>query len=143
MNIRVLAATLVGGITMTLVGWLLFGVLLANYFKANMIIYAGLEKTPPDWISLLLFNLAFAWLIAFVFDRWANIRNLAGGIKGGVLIMLPIGIALGFQQMAFMNLYKSYVPVIVDILIVTVIGAVAGAVIGLVLGAMSKTANLE
>jgi len=143
MNIRVLAATLVGGITMTLVGWLLFGIILASYFKANMISYANLEKTPPDIIPLLLFNFAFAWLIAFVFDYWATISTFVGGLKGGVLIMLPIGIAISFKHMAFMNLYTGYVPVILDILIVGVIGAIAGGVIGLVLGMLGKKPKLE
>ena len=138
MNIRILAATVAGGITMTLVGWVLFGILLMNYFKDNTQQYANLEKIPPDWIPLILFNLAFAWLIAFIFDYWATIKTLVGGIKGGLLIMVPIGIAVCLQQVAFLNLYRNYLVMLVNILIVAVIGAIAGGVIGLVLGAMHK-----
>ena len=138
MNIRVLAATVAGGIVMCLVGWLLFGIIFMSYFQANTYQYAGLEKNPPDWIPLILFNLAFAWLIAFVFDFWATIKTFVGGIKGGVLIMTPIGIALVLQQVAFINVYKSYLAMLLNIIIVVVIGAVAGGVIGLVLGMMHK-----
>src|SRR5215213_2077007 len=134
MNIRVLVAALVGGIVMTLLGWLIFGILLMNFLKAYMIQYNGLEKNPPDWIPLIIFNLAFAWLFAFVFDYWATIRTFVGGVKGGALIMLPLVIGIDFQYMAFMNLYNGYVPIIVDIIAATVLGAIAGGVIGFVLG---------
>jgi hypothetical protein len=138
MNIRVLAATVAGGIVMTLVGWLLFGIIFMSYFQENTHHYAGLEKNPPDWIPLILFNLVFAWLIAFVFDFWATIKTFVGGIKGGVLIMLPIGIAFCLQHVAFLNIYKNYFAMILDVLLTAVIGAIAGGVIGLVLGVMHK-----
>ena len=138
MNIRVLAATVAGGITMTLLGWLIFGILLMNFMKGYMVQYPNLEKMPPDWIALLLFNLAFAWLFAFVFDYWATISTFPGGVKGGALIMLPLAIGVEFQYMAFMNIYTSYLPVVINIVLVTILGAIAGGVIGLVLGAMNK-----
>lgn len=143
MNIRVLAATLAGGLTMTVLGWLIFGMLLMNYMKANMIQYAGLMKDPPDWLPLLIFNLAFAWLFAFVFDYWAGIRTFSGGLKGGALIMLPLVIGIDFQYMAFMNLHNSYAPVVVDIVAATLMGALSGGVIGWALGKLSNAAALE
>jgi len=143
MNIRVLAATLAGGLTMTLLGWLIFGILLANYLKEHMIQYAGLVKDPPDWFPLIVFNLAFAWLFAFVFDYWATIRTFIGGLRGGALIMLPLVIGIDFQYLAFTNLYTGYAPVIVDVLATTLLGAIAGGVIGLVLGKMSNSPALE
>lgn len=51
MNItRVSAATLAGAITMFLLGFLVFGLLLANYFKEQTITYDKLMKDPPDMI---------------------------------------------------------------------------------------------
>lgn len=138
MNIRVLAATVAGGITMTLLGWLLFGMLLANYFKNNTHNYPNLEKIPPDWIPLILFHLAFAWLTAFVFDYWATIKTFLGGIRGGFLIALPIAVGVTLQQVAFVNVYRNYFAMLVNIVIATIIGTIGGGVTGLVLGAMDK-----
>src|SRR5688500_8907866 len=101
MNIKVLAATLAGAVTMFVLGWLIFGLLLANYFNASMVNYTGLVKNPPDFIPLFLFQVAFAWLIAFIFDYWAGIKTLVTGLKGGVLILVPIALGINFQQMAF------------------------------------------
>ncbi|HEX8735681.1 MAG TPA: hypothetical protein VF721_10185 [Pyrinomonadaceae bacterium] len=143
MNIRVLVATVVGGIVMTLLGWLIFGILLMNFLKPYMIHYNGLEKDPPAWLPLIIFNFAFAWLFAFIFDYWATIRTFTGGLKGGALIMLPMVIGIDFQYMAFMNLYTSYLPVFVDIIAATVLGAIAGGVIGFVLGKMGGNPALE
>ena len=143
MNIRVLVATLVGGITLFLLGWLIFGILLMDFFKANMHSYAGLMKEPPNFVGLIVFNLAFAWLFAFIFDYWAKIRTFAGGLKGGALIMLPITIAIDFQYLAFMNLHLSYTPIIVDIIASTALGAIVGGVIALVLGKFAPTPALE
>lgn len=134
MNIRVLVATLVGGITMFLLGWLIFGILLMDYFKANTIQYSGLIKEVPNFVGLIIFNLAFAWLFAFIFDYWAGIRTFVAGLKGGALIMLPITIGINFQYLAFMNLHKGYTPIIVDIIAATLFGAIAGGVIAFVLG---------
>lgn len=143
MIIRVLVGTLVGGIVMTLLGWLIFGLALAEFFKSNMINYSGLVKDPPDWIPLVLFNLAFAWLIAFVFEYWAKIRDFVSGLKGGALIFLPLVIGIDLQYMAFMNLLTGYVPVIVDIVAATALGAIVGGVIGFTLGKLSGAETTE
>jgi hypothetical protein len=143
MNIRVLVATLAGGITMFLLGWLIFGILLMDFFKANMINHPGLMKDPPNFLGLIIFNLAFAWLFAFIFDYWANIRTFIGGLKGGALIMLPLTIGINFQYLAFMNIHTGYTPVIVDIIAATILGAIAGGVIGFVLGKMGGNPALE
>src|SRR5687768_4314136 len=135
MNIRTLVATLAGAVVLFFGGWLIFGLLLANYMKANTVQYAGLMKEPmPDMIPLALANLALAWLFAFVFDYWAGIRTFVTGLKGGALITLPIMLWIDLQFMAFMNLYTSIVPLIIDIIAATVLGAIAGGVVGLVLG---------
>ncbi|HLM00248.1 MAG TPA: hypothetical protein VK400_04270 [Pyrinomonadaceae bacterium] len=139
MIIRVLVATLVGGIVNFFLGWLLFGILLAGYFKAHMIHYPGLEKDPPEMIPLVLFNFVYAWLFAFIFDYWARIRTFAAGLKGGALIMLPLVLAANLQYKAFMNLHTGYAPILVDMLVAAVMGAIMGGVIGFVLGKMDKS----
>lgn len=143
MNIRVLVATLVGGLAMFLLGWLIFGILLMDFFKAHTLNYSGLMKETPNFVGLIVFNLAFAWLFAFIFDYWAKIRTFVAGLKGGALIMLPITVGIDFQYLAFMNLYTGYVPIIVDIVVATILGAIVGGVIGFVLGKMGGSPALE
>lgn len=144
MNIRILVATLAGAIVFFFGGWLIFGLLLANYMKANTVQYAGLMKEPmPDMIPLALANLALAWLFAFVFDYWAGIRTFVSGLKGGALITLPVVLWIDLQFLAFMNLYTGIAPLVIDVIAATVLGAIAGGVIGLVLGKLSDKPELE
>ena len=135
---RVLAATLGGGIVCLLLGWLIFGVALFDFFKANTVEYAGLMKNPPDWIPLILFHIAWAGLIAFIFEYWAGIKTFMTGMKGGALITFGVILVFTMQLAAFMNYYKGITPILVDILVATAIGAIGGGVIGLILGKLGE-----
>ena len=64
MLIRVVAATIAGGVVFMLVGFLIFGLALAETMKAWTVNYPGLMKEPPNFIALFLSNLAWA------FDTW-------------------------------------------------------------------------
>ena len=73
MNTKLILATLAGGILYFLLGWLIYGVLLMDFSMANTTQYAGLMKDMPDLLVLFLGNLSFALLMAWIFQKWANI----------------------------------------------------------------------
>src|SRR3982750_3703069 len=108
MNIRVLAATIAGAVTLFLLGYLIYGVLLEPYFKSHMIQHPGLMKEPmPDMVPLVLANLVVAALFAFVFDYWATISTFVGGLIGGAVLMFLISLYVDLSYLAFMNLIKD------------------------------------
>lgn len=136
---RVLAATAAGGVTFFILGFVIYGLILEErVMKPNMNTFPGLMNEAPVWVPLILANLVNAFLLAYIFDKWASIRTFVGGLKGGATVMFLI--ALGFQLMflAFMNLSKNYIPPVADIIGSTVMGAIGGGVIGQVLGMMNK-----
>jgi hypothetical protein len=144
MWVRILAATVVGGIVMFLLGWLIYGVLLFSFLKSHSIEYAGLMKEPmPDMVPLALGNLVWGFLFAFIIDYWARIRTFASGLKAGAIIMFPLSLGLDLQFMGMMNMYRDASPIIVDVIAATVLGAITGGVIGLVLGLMDKQVPTE
>lgn len=134
MNLRILTASFVGAIIMFVSGWIAFIVFLKDYFKASTIQGAMLVIDNPNLVSLFLADLAWSWLFAFVFDRWANKRNFIEGVKGGFLLIAPIIIGLDLQFMAFTKLFEGYVPMIIDAIVVTAMGSLTGGIIGFVLG---------
>jgi hypothetical protein len=139
MNTRVLAATIAGGAAMFLFGFLIYGLFLdPSVMKPNMNVYAGLMKDPPDWIALILSNVVYAFLIALVFDKWANIRTAAGGAIGGGTLVFLITLTMQLFFAAFMNLSKNYIPAVADVFGGLVLGVITGATIGWVLGFMSR-----
>jgi len=139
MLLRLLAATVAGAIVFYAVGFLLFGILLDPILKNYMNQFPGLMKAPmPDMLFLPLWNLTMAFLFAIVFEKWAGIRTFVGGLKGGFLLMLLIALIIDLNYLAFMNMYKGPVGVIIDIVAATALGTLAAGVVGAVLGIMNK-----
>lgn len=137
MKIGTIVAALVGAIVMFGLGFLFFGLLFSEFFKANTVEYAGLAKDPPVIWAIFLFNLAWAYLIAFVLGYAAR-SGAVDGAKAGAVVMFVIALGIDIEFHAFMNIHKSFAPMLLHILIVTIMGAVGGAVIGLVSGRFNK-----
>ena len=136
---RVLAATVAGGIAFFVLGFVIYGLILdPMVMKPNMVIYAGLMKETPTWIPLILANFVSAFLLAYIFDKWASISTFIGGLKGGAIVWFLISLAYQLMFVAFMNLSKNYIPPIADVAGSIVMGAIGGGVIGQVLGMMKK-----
>jgi hypothetical protein len=138
MKLRILAATIAGSVTIFLLGYLIFGILLLPYTKADEIQYAGLLKEPPDMLLLLLKNIVQAFLLVYIFEYLAGIRTFLGGMKVGAIIMFLITLSFNLSLLSIMNLHKGYTANILDVVGETVRAAIAGGVIGAVLGLMWK-----
>ena len=138
MYIKVLAATIVGSITIFLLGYLIFGILLAPYTKIEEIQYNGLRKVPPDFLLLILKNIVQAFLLVYIFVYLAKIRTFLGGMKVGAIIMFLTTLSLNLSLLSIMNLNNGYTANILDVIGETVRMALGGGVIGGVLGLMDK-----
>jgi hypothetical protein len=137
---RVLAATIAGGITFFILGFVIFGLILDPLvMKPNMSPEAAkLMKDPPDWLFLVIGNLVAGFLLAYIFDKWATIRTFAGGFIGGAVIYFVISLYVQMMFRAFMTLSHVMPVVIADLVGSSILGGVAGGVVGIVLGKMNK-----
>ena len=138
MYIKVLVATIVGSITIFLLGYLIFGILLAPYTKMGEIQYNGLRKVPPDFLLLMLKNIVQAFLLVYIFEYLAEIRTFLGGMKVGAIIMFLTTLSLNLNLLSIMNLHNGYTANILDVVGETVRMALGGGVMGAVLGLMDK-----
>lgn len=139
MKVGTLLAALAGGIVMFALGFLFFGVLFAEYFMANTTQYPGLVKDPPVVWAIFLFNLAWAWLVAWVME-FAGRSGWGEGAKVGAIVLFVLGVGIDLEFHAFMHLHKELAPMLLHILLVTFMGAVAGAVIGWIIGYFNRRA---
>ena len=145
---KIIAATVAGGVTFFILGFLIFGLLLGPTVMLPNTNPDALKivNQVPEWAPLILGNLAIALLLAYIFESLAGIRTFASGLKAGAVILLIMDLYLQSMFLAFMKMHSSYTPVIADIIGSTVMGAIAGGVIGLVLGKTGNggsAANLE
>lgn len=139
MNRKILISTLVGAVTGFLLGFLIYGLLLDPYFKANTISYEGLMKDPPDIWVFAVGNILWAWLFSYIFYNWANITTFAKGMSAGIIITIPVALAFDLYMFGSMNLFSSVNLLIIDVAAASIINAIMGGIIGLMLGTGNKT----
>ena len=141
MNTRVLVAAVAGGAALFLLGFLVYGLALDPWMKTQTVSHPGLMLENPQFVTLILGNLVWAFLVALIFDKWATISTFMGGLIGGAMITFLMGLYYDLMVMSFMNMWTSFLPVVVDVIAFTVIGGIAGGVIGMVLGMMSRSSS--
>src|SRR4030095_7296718 len=137
MNTKVLLATLAGSIAAFLLGWIVYGILLMNVMTENTIVYAGLMKEPPNLVGIFLAGVCMAWLMAYIFYRWAGISDFAKGFMGGLIISFPIVLNYDISFYSFFNLYSTS-WLVMDVIVSTLFYGIIGGIIGWVLGMGKK-----
>ncbi len=136
MNTKTITAGLIGGIAAFLLGWVVFGIALKGFYDSNITVYPGLMKTEPtgsDLGLLFLSNLCWSYLLAHIFNKWANVNSFGTGAQAGFVIGLLVAASFDLFIHAFMNLYSTTL-VIVDIIMSGVMAAIIGGIIGWYLG---------
>jgi hypothetical protein len=128
--------TITGAIAFFLVGYLLYGIVLVDFFQANAGSATGVMKETPDMILLFLGEIAWGALFTYIFLQWANIRTLASGAKAGAILGFLMGLGFNLISVGTANLI-NLTGAIGDSVVQLVMGAVAGGLIGLALGKVS------
>jgi len=132
---KILLAGLAGGVTTFLLGWLVYGILLSGFFEANQGTATGVSKSPEEMVmwAMIVGNLAWGFLLALVYGRWANISTFQTGAIAGAVIGFLAALSYGFIFFATSNI-MNLTATIVDPLAYAVMSAIAGGVVALVLG---------
>lgn len=128
---RLLLATLAGMVAIALFGFLLYGVVFASFFEANLRFADEIMKSPPELGWVLLAHVPFGILLALVV-RWRGDLSAGGGaITGGTLGLL-MAASYNLSQYGTTRLWTLELT-LVEPLITMVMVAAAGAVVGTVL----------
>lgn len=136
MKTKVLLAAIGGAVASFLLGWLVYGMLLMDYFNAHMTHYEGLMKDPPALWAIFLGGLCWSLLVSWLWDKM-GINTIMQGFVNGAIFSLLISISYDLYWYASMNLYQGS-AMIVDVVVGTVYGAVIAAIIALILGMGKK-----
>jgi len=135
MNIKKISiAGIAGGVVAFLLGWLIYGKLLMDFMAEHGNSSVMRAEADMIWWALILSNIFWGVMLAYIFNRWANINTLGAGATAGATISLLIGLSMNLGFYATSTVYKDMTGLVVDILAGIVMGAVVGAVVGLVLG---------
>ncbi len=131
---RFLTATVVGGVTLLVVGGLVYGLALANAYPVTVI-----DREAPLWLWLVLSQFAWAALLSVIISKWPGASTPGGGFKAAAIVGFLLSIALGLGFYAFTTLPVSVMSYI-DPFVTAIVFGIGGAAIGWSLGRGSTLA---
>ena len=128
-------ATLAGFVVFFFMGFLLYGMLLMDFFMANAGSATGVYREDAEmvWWALALGNLLQSYLLVYIFSKWANITTFSSGLQAGAMIGLILGLGYDLTMYGTSNI-SNLTATLVDPLVVAVTMGATGGVIGMVLG---------
>jgi len=130
---KILRGTVFGGIAYFLLGWLVWGILLMDFFSANMNQCANRPMDEMVWWAIILSNLVMALLLTLILN-WAKAKSIADGLKYGALFGLLYGAGIGLSYWSMSTMYLNAGAMVTDILVSTGVMAIMGLIIVLTWG---------
>lgn len=131
---RMLIGTIAGGVAFFILGGLIYGVLLAGSYEANLGSAIGVVRDVPVWWALIVSQLGMGAVLTYVFLH-ADVATGSDGLKIGAVFGLLFGIAIAFDLYSVTN-WSNMTVAFVEPVVTTVRIALAGTVIGWTLGRM-------
>ncbi|NMC37433.1 MAG: hypothetical protein GYA41_03830 [Bacteroidales bacterium] len=130
---KILRGTLFGGISYFLIGWLVYGILLMDYFSGFTNQCANRAGGEMVWWAIIASNLCAALLLTLILN-WSKTRGIVDGlIKGAIFgALFTATIDLSFWSMT--TIYNSLMPIIIETIVSAAVFALVGMVIVLTWG---------
>jgi len=129
---KLLLGTLAGGLAFFILGYLLYGLLLMDFFANNAGTATGVNKVEPVYWALILGNLATAFFFTYVFMRFGNVGSFGDGLKAGAIFAFLNGLSFNLITLGVTNI-SSITSSAVDVAVFTTMGAIAGGFIGMII----------
>lgn len=131
---RFLAGTVVGGIVIYAVGYLIFTMAFASFYAANGGAATGVNRPTELMWAVVLGSLGYAALICYAMGARPS-SGLAEGAKIGAIVGFLMWFSVDFILYGVQDV-ANLTRTIVDPLLEIIHGGIGGAVIGLVVARM-------
>ena len=130
---RLIVGTVVGGITLYILGYIIWDMLFAEFYAANAGSATGAVKDPQAIWALALGTLSYAALLTLAIETRGDSATIVDGLKIGALVGFLMWFGADFIIYGVWNL-ASLTTTIVDPLLELIRAGISGAVIAGVLG---------
>lgn len=134
MQTKVIIAGIIAGVASFLLGWVLWGTLLMDYYASNMLTYEGLEKDPMNMAAMVVSQLSGGILLAYILGSAAGAMNWKRGATMGLYVGFFMSLMMTTYFVAMFNWYANSTIMVVDLLLNTAFTALLGAIVGWYLG---------
>ena len=130
---RLVIGTLVGGIILYALGYLIFDLAFADFYAANTGSATGVERNPQLVWAVVLGTLSYAALVTLGIGSRSSSSNVEAGVKVGAVVGFLLWFTVDFTLYGITNV-GNLTRTVVDPLLELVRGGIAGGVIAVVLG---------
>jgi uncharacterized protein with PQ loop repeat len=137
MTIKILRGTIFGAIAYFLLGWLIYGILLMNFFSAGMNQCANRPMNEMIWWAMILSNLALSLLLTLIL-HWKNARGIIDGLITGAVFGALYTTMIDFSFWSMTTMYSGIGIILAEIAVTTALYGVVGMVIVLTWGRNAK-----
>lgn len=137
---KFLLGGIIGGVANFFLGWLIWGMLLKNFFNEHTPEAAKAVMRGEDdmiWWALVAGSLLWGFMLSYVLIK-SSVSTAASGATVGAVVSLLTSAAINCFFYAQMNMGDP-TSMAVDIVANTIVGAIIGGLIGWYLGRSSKT----
>ena len=134
---RFIVGTATGGVAYFVLGFVLYAILLEDFFQGNMGSATGVQKLEMQYWPLLLGNFSFAALLTYAIQNWVKVSTFRGGARTGALIGLLVSIGWDMIQYDTTNI-MNLTGALADVLVFTLMSSLVGGVIALVAAGKSE-----
>lgn len=138
---KFLVSGIVGGVVSFFGGYLIYGLLMANFFSNNAGSATGVMRGPADmvWWAMIAGSVFMGLTLSYIFNKWANITSAGAGASAGFVVTLLM--TAGWDLLMYGNSNISNLnATIADIICGSILGAITGAVVGFMNGMGKKAA---
>ncbi len=133
---KLVSGAVVGTVAQAIFGYLIFDLLFASFYAANMTVSADLMREASLLWPMLLGNLALAVLVTLAVVQTGS-SSLVGGFKVGAVVGFLVWFGVHFNLYSMLTLGNLSV-IVVDPLLEAVRTGITGAAIGFVLARLSR-----
>jgi hypothetical protein len=135
---KILRGTIFGGIFYFLLGWLVYGILLMNYFTANSNQCLTKPQGEMVWWAMIVSTLLTALFLTLVLN-WSKAGKVTDGLIKGAIFGALFAAMNDFSFWSMTTMYSSFVPIIADIVVSGIVFGLTGQVIMLTWGKNKTT----
>lgn len=135
---RIVIGTLVAGVTMFLLGWLIYGILLMPFMDDSAFKEFMRAEEDMIWWAMIASNLAWGLILTLVLE-WSNVFTPGGAAKIGAIFGLLAGLGFDLSFYSMTTMFDTNVPfIIVDCIAYALLFAVTAAITALVMHKVSE-----
>lgn len=134
---RIFIGTLVGGVAMFFLGWVIYGMLMMNVMSEYCDDSLNRPKDQMIWGALIASNLVWGLLVALLLS-WTGMRSAMGGMKLGATLGLLAGLAFDLSMYSMSTMIKDPTFIALDVIAFTLWFALSAGIAGWVMGRITS-----